>query len=217
MPDSIQEGSRNATLTSLAGSMRHRGMSEKAMRVALLAQNSESCVPPLEEDEVESIARSVACYAPGSEEAVGSETVEEVLERAGLGSDVQLEKSTAQDLEVALRNLKTEVTSLDPIGRVVLRETLIQRLKKADVSGPTQMIDAALSEAQQDQGDKHQGRAVVFEGWSPGLSQLMVMHYLPRSRSWFHSMLLPATWFRLPLRRLPCSPTHLTVLKSVQS
>jgi len=62
----IPQGQRNATLTSLAGTMRHRGMSEEAIRAALLVENSQKCDPPLREAEVEEIARSVARYEPGS-------------------------------------------------------------------------------------------------------------------------------------------------------
>ncbi|MHB1414620.1 MAG: bifunctional DNA primase/polymerase [Chloroflexota bacterium] len=62
----IPEGERNSTLTSLAGSMRHRGMGEQAIREALLAENEEKCDPPLGENEVASIASSVARYEPGS-------------------------------------------------------------------------------------------------------------------------------------------------------
>ena len=60
--EGIAEGKRNATLTSLAGSMRHRGMSEQAITAALLAENIARCDPPLPEAEVERIARNVARY-----------------------------------------------------------------------------------------------------------------------------------------------------------
>ncbi len=59
------EGNRNNTLTSLAGSMRHCGMSEAAIRAGLLAENQERCKPPLPECEVERIASSVARYELG--------------------------------------------------------------------------------------------------------------------------------------------------------
>jgi hypothetical protein len=58
------EGSRNSTLTSLAGTMRRRSMTREAIEAALLAENEARCDPPLEEDEVCRIARSVAGYAP---------------------------------------------------------------------------------------------------------------------------------------------------------
>jgi putative DNA primase/helicase len=62
----IADGSRNSTLTSVAGSMRARGLGEAAIEAALLAHNAEQCKPPLDEDEVRAIARSVSRYAPGS-------------------------------------------------------------------------------------------------------------------------------------------------------
>jgi Bifunctional DNA primase/polymerase, N-terminal/Primase C terminal 1 (PriCT-1) len=62
----IVEGQRNATLTSLAGSMRLRGMTCTAIEAALLNQNSECCNPPLAEDEVRSIACSVSRYQTDS-------------------------------------------------------------------------------------------------------------------------------------------------------
>lgn len=58
----VTEGKRNSTLTSLAGTMRRRGMSEPAIAAALVAENSARCIPPLPEAEVERIARSVARY-----------------------------------------------------------------------------------------------------------------------------------------------------------
>jgi len=48
----IKEGSRNSTLTSLAGTMRVRGMTEESIYAALLAENNARCNPPLDEAEV---------------------------------------------------------------------------------------------------------------------------------------------------------------------
>ena len=67
----IPQGSRNAALTSLAGTMRKRGMSEDAILAALLAENKEKCKPePLPEAEVAAIAKSVSRYAPAEVAAV---------------------------------------------------------------------------------------------------------------------------------------------------
>lgn len=55
---------RNRTLTSLAGTMRRRGMSAAAIAAALLADNEARCTPPLPVDEVARIARSVSRYPP---------------------------------------------------------------------------------------------------------------------------------------------------------
>lgn len=59
----INEGGRNSTLASLAGSMRMRGMTQESIEVALLAENVQRCKPPLPEDEILSIARSISRYS----------------------------------------------------------------------------------------------------------------------------------------------------------
>jgi hypothetical protein len=68
----IRESYRNSTLTSLAGSMRRRGMTKEAIRAALLAENAQRCDPPLDPAEVEGIAESVAKYPPGGGGPPGS-------------------------------------------------------------------------------------------------------------------------------------------------
>lgn len=65
--EGIAEGKRNATLASLGGTMRRRGMSEEAIAAALLAENRTRCRPPLPETEVARIAKSVAGYPPSVE------------------------------------------------------------------------------------------------------------------------------------------------------
>jgi hypothetical protein len=63
----IADGQRNQTLTSLAGTMRRRGMSEAAIIAALLEENAARCSPPLDEAEVRLIAHSVMRYLPQSD------------------------------------------------------------------------------------------------------------------------------------------------------
>jgi len=65
--DAIPEGRRNNTLTSLAGTMRRRGMGSDEIEAALLVTNNKRCYPPLAEDEVRRIARSVCRYQPAGE------------------------------------------------------------------------------------------------------------------------------------------------------
>jgi hypothetical protein len=60
----ILEGHRNNTLTSLAGTMRRRGMTISEIFAALSVVNRERCVPPLDEEEVRQIAANVARYEP---------------------------------------------------------------------------------------------------------------------------------------------------------
>lgn len=59
----IANGKRNDTLTSLAGTMRRRGMSEDSIYAALLVEN-QRCDPPLDDDEIRQIAASVGRYRP---------------------------------------------------------------------------------------------------------------------------------------------------------
>jgi putative DNA primase/helicase len=66
--EEIAEGQRNATLTSLAGTMRRRGMTAQAIEAALLVMNARRCQPPLADVEVRAIARSVARYEPAGEQ-----------------------------------------------------------------------------------------------------------------------------------------------------
>jgi hypothetical protein len=56
------EGSRNRELTRLAGIMVVKGLSSMAIRAALVIENQIRCVPPLPEQEVFAIARSVERY-----------------------------------------------------------------------------------------------------------------------------------------------------------
>jgi bifunctional DNA primase/polymerase-like protein/AAA domain-containing protein/primase-like protein len=62
----IPEGQRNTVLTSLAGSMRRRGMEAPEITAALSAVNAGRCRPPLKDEEIEAIAVSVARYAPAA-------------------------------------------------------------------------------------------------------------------------------------------------------
>jgi RecA-family ATPase len=62
--EAIHKGKRNGKLTSLAGAMRHRGMSQAAIEAGLLVENHQHCQPPLPEAEVRQIAASMARYAP---------------------------------------------------------------------------------------------------------------------------------------------------------
>lgn len=63
---SIPSGRRNTTLSSLAGSMRRRGISPGAIEAALLVENELRCKPPLAADEVRQIATSIGRYEPAT-------------------------------------------------------------------------------------------------------------------------------------------------------
>jgi hypothetical protein len=58
----IREHRRNLSLTSVAGSLRDRGLDAETIYIVLLNVNSLRCVPPLGDGEVAQIARSVGGY-----------------------------------------------------------------------------------------------------------------------------------------------------------
>ncbi|MCX6113222.1 MAG: bifunctional DNA primase/polymerase, partial [Proteobacteria bacterium] len=60
--NNIPAGQRNSTLTSLAGSMHHRGMSNEAISDALCKENQLKCTPPLPSHEIDIIVNSVSRY-----------------------------------------------------------------------------------------------------------------------------------------------------------
>lgn len=64
LPDEINQGQRNVELTKLAGSLRRIGLSENAIFSALAIENQRICKPPIGDDELHHIARSVARYSP---------------------------------------------------------------------------------------------------------------------------------------------------------
>jgi putative DNA primase/helicase len=72
----IPDGQRNSALTSLAGTMRRVGMSQAEILAALQTANANRCVPPLDAEEVERIAQSVAGYAPDARAVAKVETGE---------------------------------------------------------------------------------------------------------------------------------------------
>jgi putative DNA primase/helicase len=115
-PDStIPEGNRNATLASLAGVMRNRGMSQDAIAAALHAENQTRCDPPLGDDEVDGIAASISRYDPDERASRPTHT------RATLISMIE----AATDFDVLTGTIADQVTLSD------LRDSEKELLRKA--------------------------------------------------------------------------------------
>ena len=104
----IPEGGRNETLTSLAGTMRRRGMGEAGIRAALLEENKR-CVPPLAEDDLCKIAASVARYEPAqvpvlelivtsSSSLSGPSAQERLLPATDMGNALRLVRRHGEDI-----------------------------------------------------------------------------------------------------------------------
>jgi putative DNA primase/helicase len=85
IPDEIDRGQRNVTLTSLAGSMRRRGADRDEILAALRVANQKRGNPPMEDQELVAIAESMERYrpddAPATEPPRGS-APESILLRA---------------------------------------------------------------------------------------------------------------------------------------
>ncbi|MYL85435.1 DUF927 domain-containing protein, partial [Desulfovibrio aerotolerans] len=64
VPASIPETKRNDTLFRVAASLHAKGLSDQAIREALLAENAAKCVPPLDTQEVEDIVQNVTARYP---------------------------------------------------------------------------------------------------------------------------------------------------------
>lgn len=97
---------RNATLTSLAGTMRRRGMSYEAILAALLEVNDKQCEEPLDVAEVETIARSVTRYEPGESDAdrtaEAEAVVDELLPRIALDPSQVFSPEVIQALAILM-------------------------------------------------------------------------------------------------------------------
>jgi hypothetical protein len=68
----VTEGGRNNRLTSLAGSMRRVGAEYDVILAALAAENAMKFDPPLEDSEVDKVARSVCGYDPEPQAVIKS-------------------------------------------------------------------------------------------------------------------------------------------------
>ena len=83
--ETIPVGERNHTLTSMGGTMRSVGFGRRAIGAALHATNRELCDPPLDEEEVRGIIKSVTSrYAPGVPRAGGIFLPREMVGNTGL-------------------------------------------------------------------------------------------------------------------------------------
>jgi putative DNA primase/helicase len=131
----LLEGSRNRTLTSLAGTMRRRGMTENAILAALQAENAERCNPSLDDLELRSIARSVSNYP--SSEGQNDDALDALR---ALGED-----STIPEVAAALREMSAMLNDADRLTRQAMREEAIKLLKACGVvSSPAKFVDAAM-------------------------------------------------------------------------
>jgi Primase C terminal 1 (PriCT-1) len=79
-PERILEGSRNDTLTSIGGALRANKADYDEVYRKLMEINRTRCVPPLSEEEVESIARSVTQYQAGNDKGGQPKQSQQIIE-----------------------------------------------------------------------------------------------------------------------------------------
>lgn len=80
---SIPQGTRNTVLQSIAGTLRRRGLGEKAIEAALLVDNVERCKPPLPEADVRDIAHRIIQYQPAQRNFTDLGNAERLIDRFG--------------------------------------------------------------------------------------------------------------------------------------
>ena len=108
----IREGQRNNVLTSLAGTMRARGMTIEAIKAAIRAENEARCDPPLSDKELETtILKSLQKWEAGKSQRLGDrlpKKTAELIEKAALPCpDPQLHKRiTAALLEKGFKAVR---------------------------------------------------------------------------------------------------------------
>jgi hypothetical protein len=114
----IPEGQRNATLTSLGGSMRRCGMSQEAIEAGLLAENLAKCRPPLNEPEVLTIAASVSRYSPESAESAQVEDENSTPINLPFRTGAEIESETPAQVPWVACPWVAEGASTELVGRI---------------------------------------------------------------------------------------------------
>lgn len=104
---------RNVTLTSIAGKLRNAGLSREAIEAALLQVNADRCAPPLEEEEVQQIAKHAAEWRVPEPEPV-----------AVIGTGKSTEPQAPRDWR-ALFHTKEEMENAPPISFLI--QNFLQR------------------------------------------------------------------------------------------
>lgn len=112
----ITEGGRNAGLTALAGRLRHAGLDQEPIALALLATNRQRCKPPMPDAEVEGIARSVSRY-PATNDVAGDAALSAALVAASAPSTGSLPPLACDALAIDRPPLITYSTGIDELDQ----------------------------------------------------------------------------------------------------
>lgn len=116
----IPEGQRNNTLASLAGTMRRRGMPLEAIEAALIQVNLKQCNPPLSEEEVMAIAKSVGRYLPPKPPNgyVNNSSIS-IIERDKVLCESKRDKSVTDNVTKSLQRVSQNVTKSENVTKAL--------------------------------------------------------------------------------------------------
>jgi len=134
--ENILEGERNDYLYRRGCGMRAKGTGVDEIYDSLLVINDKRCEPPLNEDEVRTIAESACSHKP-------TETDPSVI-LSQAGFDELTKDSPAAQMDAALRKLGSISAMLDSLARVLVRDLAIKRLSGLGIKAPAQVVDAAM-------------------------------------------------------------------------
>lgn len=126
----IPQTQRNTTLTSMAGTMRRRGFSERAIAAALLVENEDRCKPPLSDRDVRKIARSVSRYKPADDAVATTDQLTELLGLDEVGKRIDVVKTFGRG-STAIVHVELddgERLVFDPIGKFTTVNKLVSEL-----------------------------------------------------------------------------------------
>lgn len=164
----VREPGRNSYLTRVAGAFRRLGMEYEELADALLARNERLCDPPLDDDEVESIAASVCGYAVGDEEGELDAEVDPERER-GLSTGSESEVAEVI-LAETLEGLHGEPLVYDhgALWRYEDKRGVWEELRKSEVTGHVLPFDGTIT------GSGKSTRSVrVSSGFATGVYKLI--------------------------------------------
>jgi hypothetical protein len=129
LPAKITQGARETYLVSVAGSMRHRGLSEDEILAALRAVNLR-CVPPLDDGSLERVSRSVGSYPPGADPVLEAR----LAEWAASVAQPLAEPESAGGLIPTLTELVASPDGLEILKRAALAERARLEVRRARAS-----------------------------------------------------------------------------------
>lgn len=139
----ICEGSRNETLTRYAGTFRNQGLSEQQIFPILQSINRAICNPPLGDQEIAAIAKSIGKYDSAA-------YIPSKASKRKWISGSELETMPIPEIEwvwvdYVARSLITMISAYAKTGKTTLLRILIRQLLKSKTSSSEQFLGRKIS------------------------------------------------------------------------